>query len=159
MARLGSPEMGITHRRCQRCQSKMKQWTVVVADAGQFYEMVEPQKVLTSLGDTLVQAADRGYDTVALHKEGKRQGFLLRANAAEKPAYVSSWYWVPFKHILAVVRAVDLSTAQFGKAFWSRLPTVLRAASVFAQIRPTRQGLHDAIGLIPHQRLQNTILS
>ena len=50
---------------------------------------------------------------------------------------------------LAAARAVNLLTVRFEDAFWSRLLTALKAAGVFAQVRSTRQDLHDAIGLMP----------
>ena len=63
--------------RCARCGSKKDAFTAIVADAGQFYEEVQPAQACAALAEIITRAADSGWSGIAVARTRKCFGFLV----------------------------------------------------------------------------------
>ena len=92
-----SPKPGDVHQMLWKKTSLVG----VVADANQFYEEVEPAAAVEALGNTLANAASRGWRGVYVGRAKKRKGFLT----ADRPNPLSKFCFFDFQTLLVCFRA------------------------------------------------------
>ena len=81
---------------CHRCNCHKAPLTVVIADAGQFYEEVSPAAACNAVTEIVLKASRSGWTHVAVHRSCKKQSFL---STRVSPPIGSGFVWFSLREI------------------------------------------------------------
>lgn len=80
-------QVGENPNLCARCCCRKNALTVVVADAGQFYEEVSSEKACFALSNIVLEARLAGWTHVAVGRRKRRRAFLSTKPGGQNSAY------------------------------------------------------------------------
>ena len=89
-------QVGENPNLCARCCCRKNALTVVVADAGQFYEEVSSEKACFALSNIVLEARLAGWTHVAVGRRKRRRAFLSTKPGGQNSAY----FWFSLEDIL-----------------------------------------------------------
>ena len=88
-----------------RCHQVLTRYSLIVADAAQFYEEISPEQVLRDVHTLLERALQQGGKAVALRRSERLAGYIASREVVNRPGYVA-WrldrVWCAF--VLAMVQ-------------------------------------------------------